>query len=693
MGWDGNGNYTRVHNFSADASAGIKILAARMDAEIDDVASAFTRVWTRDGQNVPTTDLPMGGRKFVNVGAPTSVNNFMRAREFIENVPIFMQDAESSADRVSVSAQYFTSVSANQAPGDGTKILVRVASNKSSAVLYLNGHSANIEFQNGNRAAQAMVSGGIYEMIYSSVDTAWKMTSPNPDPGNVLHYGANAVPGTTDMTAAIQAAINYGAATGTRVFLPAGRYRITAPLVFATGNTIKFTFEGESSHQTVIYADFTSGAATAALLLNNTSGTRAYVAFKNFQLEGVDAANVSGIYCNFTSSLTELVNLYIWKFYNGIVLANDFYTKFVNCQVNFNNNDGVKTGYLIDGTTSAPCFNLGFFGCDFSFNAGAGVHIAGCESLAFSQTASEGNETYQFRLETVEGVDFSGCYMEHANTDPGSPVAQLYLLNCNGVCVNGLTASAFKQDGSPIIFMDGCIGVNISGFVCRTATGPLNAIGIRINSCFGVSINSSFLSDVATGIYLDGQSRVSLNDTGFANTTTRINSPTAAAHKLYWNQAVASDLAASTFDAADSVDVWFIDNAKNKVGETQAFSVSVSVAELNAGGKDIITATFPGERWRIIDIIFLNGTPLDAGGDRLLQVTDTAAVYTSITAANLKAAAASNRWGSTVVPMPANTDVHTVTGTGLDLVAKYSGGTANYASGAVNIVVTAMRVA
>lgn len=150
-----------------------------MDAEMNDIASAIPIAWARDGQNVPTADMPMGGRKFVNVGAPVSVSNFMRVREFIENVPIFMQDAESSADRISVSSQYFTSVSANQAPVDGTKIIVRVKSNKSSAVLYLDGHSANIQYVDGGRIASALTSGGLYEFTYSSVDTAWKAGNPD----------------------------------------------------------------------------------------------------------------------------------------------------------------------------------------------------------------------------------------------------------------------------------------------------------------------------------------------------------------------------------------------------------------------------------------------------------------------------------------------------------------------------------
>ena len=89
-----------------------------------------------------------------------------------------MQDTVTSAGGVSVSSQYFTSVSAGQAPGDGTKIIVRALSNKSSAVMRLDGHSANIQYQDGNRIGPALVSGGVYTFVYSSSDTSWKVENP-----------------------------------------------------------------------------------------------------------------------------------------------------------------------------------------------------------------------------------------------------------------------------------------------------------------------------------------------------------------------------------------------------------------------------------------------------------------------------------------------------------------------------------
>lgn len=55
-------------------------------------------------------------------------------------------------------------------------------------------------------------------------------------PGNTLRYGANTTPGTTDMTAAIAAALLQASFGGPAAYLPAGRYGISSDLPFVTGN-------------------------------------------------------------------------------------------------------------------------------------------------------------------------------------------------------------------------------------------------------------------------------------------------------------------------------------------------------------------------------------------------------------------------------------------------------------------------
>jgi len=185
MGYDGSGNFTRERNFSADASAGIKILASAMDKEFDNFASAAEQAVLRGGQNQPTADLPMGGRKHVNVAAATSASNYLRAREYVAQVPIFTNDTSGAKTKVCVSADFYASVSANQAPPDGSRLIIRSKNHKNgSCVMYLNGglgtsHSANISDSLGNRIYEnAIASGGLYEFMFDASAASWQILNP-----------------------------------------------------------------------------------------------------------------------------------------------------------------------------------------------------------------------------------------------------------------------------------------------------------------------------------------------------------------------------------------------------------------------------------------------------------------------------------------------------------------------------------
>jgi len=70
-GYDGSGNFELRHDFTADAAAGIKIRADRMDAQFDDIATALSSVLTRDGQAAATGDIPFGGNKATGLADPT----------------------------------------------------------------------------------------------------------------------------------------------------------------------------------------------------------------------------------------------------------------------------------------------------------------------------------------------------------------------------------------------------------------------------------------------------------------------------------------------------------------------------------------------------------------------------------------------------------------------------------------------
>lgn len=523
----------------------------------------------------------------------------------------------------------------------------------------------------------------------------------NGDVVNVLDYGAigdsNGTPGNgTDNTAAIQAAVNYAASVGKIVFIPAGTYRITAPINFS-GDTKKYGFHGESNLQTVIYCDFTSNVRRAALSLDNPSGQRAYVSFKNFKLEGKSDPLTVGIYCNWTGSFSQIEDVFVLNFYDGIVVANDFFMKFIGCYCINNLNNGLQLGLAINGS-SAPCFNNMVLGGLYNINKANGIYIKNCRALGIFQTAAEANEYTNIFLDSVYGGDLSGVYMEYANSLTPSYNAQLKITNSQGVTINGISVSEFKGNSAPIIDLDGGNnGIVISGATIEQGfTGTVRpAIGIKVSNSFNVTIDGCVIDACSVGIAVSTIGRCSINNVNFSNYTYPLTVSNSANCRVQWRNTLPAWVSASDIGAAAKIDLEYIDNTKNIIDGTRVFNVSASYTDLASSGEKIVIDTaLAGEQWRIIDIIVTVLTAGDAGGDRGLGLTDGTNVYTVVPAATVKTLNAQGRWGSTAVPFAATASQSIQpTVAGANLAAFWSGGTTDYTAGVFNIQVTAERVA
>lgn len=527
--------------------------------------------------------------------------------------------------------------------------------------------------------------------------------SRRTEPYDLRRYGvvfdSNGTTGNgTDNTTALRNAIKVAKQKGDKLTAPPGRARFTASITEFTDASLSTmaSLHGDSKYNTIFFADFTPVTRQAGFSCDNVSGNRMYWSFKDFRMEGPAGTKGVGIYSNWGGFLSEFESLFFLNSADGLVMANNFECDIAKVDAVCTNN-GIQIGYLLDNVTAARCNNISIFGGDTTLCGANGVFVFSGLNISAHGSSSEGNHATNFYFDSCEGVVLSGIYIETDPATTGTLTAQIYCVNCTAVVINGVTASAFKHGGEPIIFVEGCAGVTITGFESRSTGGPFNAVGVRVKGSTGVSVNGSSISDCASAIVLDSASasEIAINTTRFVNYTNSVVGLGAVAHKVQWNQAVSADVTASSFNAANAVDLRYTDNSKNEVQNTESFQISCSVAELNAGGKDIIAPVLSMERWRIVDIIVYNDTAFDAGGDRLVKVLDDTAVisYTTITAANLKAASAVNRWGSAVVPFPVSADLYTPTGASNKLRVKYSGGTTNYATGNLNITVTAMRVA
>lgn len=95
MAFDGNGTFLRIMNWVADAASAIKIKADRHDQQDDDFAAGLTNCLTKDGQTQPTANLPMNGKKLINLGDPTAPTDAAN-KQYVDAVKTFSQGLEIS---------------------------------------------------------------------------------------------------------------------------------------------------------------------------------------------------------------------------------------------------------------------------------------------------------------------------------------------------------------------------------------------------------------------------------------------------------------------------------------------------------------------------------------------------------------------------------------------------------------------
>ena len=101
MSRDGNGNYTRVPG--SGYPNGTTADGPEVDAEMNDIATALTQSLSKDGQTVPTANLPMGGYRHTNVDDAASRTDYARAAQ-VQDCALSTLSSVSGADTITATA-------------------------------------------------------------------------------------------------------------------------------------------------------------------------------------------------------------------------------------------------------------------------------------------------------------------------------------------------------------------------------------------------------------------------------------------------------------------------------------------------------------------------------------------------------------------------------------------------------------
>lgn len=75
MPFNGSGSFSTKYNWQNDAALGLNISSSRMQGQDQDMADGLSLCLTKDGQQTPTANIPMGNFRITNLGTPVNPND------------------------------------------------------------------------------------------------------------------------------------------------------------------------------------------------------------------------------------------------------------------------------------------------------------------------------------------------------------------------------------------------------------------------------------------------------------------------------------------------------------------------------------------------------------------------------------------------------------------------------------------
>lgn len=195
-GWNGSGSFSFTHDFTDDRDAGINISASRMDQQFDDARVGLENTITRDGQNSPSANLPMGGYAHTGVADGTARNQYASVGQVQDSDNVYAAGA-GTVD--AITASFSPTITALV---DGMSLIVRASGKNTShtPTLNINGIGAKtITRQGGKKLCPGDITGADHNLIvvYDSGNDEFELQNPGTDAspaGTLMPYAGAALP-------------------------------------------------------------------------------------------------------------------------------------------------------------------------------------------------------------------------------------------------------------------------------------------------------------------------------------------------------------------------------------------------------------------------------------------------------------------------------------------------------------------
>jgi hypothetical protein len=168
MAWNGLGSFLRLFSWANDATNGLPISSSRMDSEFANYKGGLENCITRNGENQPVANLPMGGNKHIAVGAATLRDQYAQAAQVQDGAFIWGGTAGGTANALTIA---LTPAITAYVTGQTFRFVTSLA-NTGAATIAINGLAATaITKENGAALiAGDLPAGAIIEIVKTATD-------------------------------------------------------------------------------------------------------------------------------------------------------------------------------------------------------------------------------------------------------------------------------------------------------------------------------------------------------------------------------------------------------------------------------------------------------------------------------------------------------------------------------------------
>ncbi len=188
MGWDGNGNVVRRDGtrtgssvFELAREADVLVNAPDHDTHDNEIATAIENCVARDGQNQPTLNLPMGGKKHTGVGDAVSESDYAAYGQLLALVSPFVSAANigGTGDAVTLTPPI---AATSYVTGKGFSFFSELANTGAITVTVSNLAAVSVKRADGTDFDNGDIKAGRYvRIIYNGANFHSNIPPPVPD--------------------------------------------------------------------------------------------------------------------------------------------------------------------------------------------------------------------------------------------------------------------------------------------------------------------------------------------------------------------------------------------------------------------------------------------------------------------------------------------------------------------------------